>query len=46
MYNVANAANQALLQAQADFRSLTETLINEFRAAQSLQEEPIINQLY
>jgi len=46
IYNVANAANQVLLQAQADFCSLTETLINEFRAAQAPQEEPIIDQLH
>ena len=45
-YNVANAANQALLQAQADFRSLTETLINEFRAAQSQPEDPVVDQFH
>ena len=38
-YNVANAANQALLQAQADFKSLTESLIDEFRAAQLPPED-------
>ena len=39
-YNVANAANQALLQAQADFRSLTESLINEFQTAKQFSEDP------
>ena len=42
-YNVANAANQALLQAQADFRSLTEDLINEFKASNVAQEAPAVD---
>ena len=31
IYNVANAINQALLQAQTDFWTLTEQFIEEFR---------------
>ena len=45
-YNVANAANQALLQAQADFRSLTESFIKEFQAAQSPPDDPVVDQLH
>ena len=45
-YNVANAANQALLQAQADFRSLTENLINEFKAAHTPPKLPVIDQVH
>ena len=42
-YNVANAANQALLQAQADFCTLTENLINEFKASNLTHEEPVVD---
>ena len=43
-YHVANATNQALLQAQADFRSLTENFIHEFRTANTAPEPPVIDQ--
>ena len=39
-YNIANATNQALLQAQIDFQTLTEQFIEEFRRNYQ-QEEPI-----
>jgi len=40
-YNVANATNQALLQAQTDFRTLTENFIEEFkRNNQPINDEP------
>jgi len=48
-YNVANSTNQALLQAQADFRTLTEQFIDEFRKNnQQIEhtEEPVVEQAH
>ena len=36
-YNVANAANQALIQAQADLLKLTETFIKDFQNSNKIQ---------
>lgn len=42
---MANAANQALLQALSDFRSLTQNLINDFREDHAPTEEPVVDQI-
>lgn len=42
---MANATNQALLQAQTDFQSLTQTLINDFWADCAPIEEPVVDQI-
>ena len=48
-YNVANSTNQALLQAQADFRSMTEQFIDEFRKTNhqvNHTPEPLVEQAH
>ena len=42
-YHVAKATNQALLQAQANFCSLTKNFIHEFRIANITPESLVIN---
>jgi hypothetical protein len=46
LYNVANTANQALLQAQADFRSLVQVFIDEFKKANIIAAEEILTYNY
>ena len=43
---MANTANQALLQAQADFRSLVQVFINEFKKANIIAAEEILTYNY
>ena len=40
-YQVANITNQALLEAQADFRDCTKLFLSEFQNALAYQDNPV-----